>query len=263
MGRQHVIVGACVVTLGTAAGLLRWGWPEAAIMMSGLILAGSDWPDIDHKPSSVSTSWGPLTWTLCRMTRFVCRRVYRWTTERDDPKTRDAHRTLTHTWLGAIISGGLITATLCQSAPSALITGAVLFGIAMRPIDKKLQWIAAGLGGFMALQLWPEMTVDWHWVWWWCAFTIGCMTHIYSDCVTKEGAPLSWPFPVTVQERQIEEADGPLKKLGRPKRSKTYRWKMIGPPQWMRFYTGGQIETWVVRGVVVLTLLLSYVLVTY
>jgi membrane-bound metal-dependent hydrolase YbcI (DUF457 family) len=262
MGRQHVIVGACVVALGTAAGWLRWGWPEAAIMMSGLILAGSDWPDIDHKPSSVTKSWGLVTFVLCLMTRFMSRRVYRWTIERHDPKTRDPHRTLTHTLPGAIIAGAIVDVGLCESAPSAFIVGAMMFGVAMRPIDKKLQWMAAGLGGFMALELWPQMTVDWHWLWWWCAFTVGCVTHIYSDCVTKEGAPLSWPFTRTFVEREVVENEGPLKRRHRPKTPKVYRWRMVGPPQWMRFYTGGQVEVWVVRGIVVLTLLLCYLLVS-
>src|SRR6185312_2927424 len=261
IGRHHVIVGGCVVALGTTAGLLPWSWPEAGLLISGLIIAGSDWPDIDHKSSSVTSSWGPVTWVLCRITRFVSRRVYVATRAQHDPKTTDPHRTFTHTWLGAMFAGVLVTLGLCLNPVVCVATGALMFTVAMRPIDPKLQWLAAALGGFIALELWPVMGTNWHWMMWWTAFTVGCITHVWSDCVTKEGAPLSWPFIFTREERPAKEVESPLARLARPKSTKIYRWHKVGPPQWMRFYTGGAVETWVVRFIVLVTLILCYLLV--
>lgn len=264
MGRQHVIIGACVAALGASAGAINWTWPEAAIMVTGLIMAGSDWPDIDHRTSSVSRSWGPLTWVLCRLTRFVSSIMYNMTRTDDDQKVRDPHRTLTHTWFGALIAGGIVTAGLVASPWSAIVTGAMLFGIALRPLNRKLQPLGAVVGGLMGYGLWPEIAANpGNWWIWWLAFTFGCLTHVWSDCVTKEGAPLSWPFTIQTQVRAVAEGDGPVARFQRDKATKIRRWHTVGPPQWMRFYTGGQIEVWVVRLVVVLTLFLSYLLVTH
>lgn len=268
MGRQHVIIGGCVVAIGTTAGLLPWSWPEAAVMMSGLIIAGSDWPDIDHKTSSVTKSWGAVTLILCYIIRFIARRVYRVTRTPHDPKTRDPHRTLTHTWPGSLLFGVLATVGLCAHPLSAIIVGALLFGVAIRPLNPGLQWISAGLGGFMANELYPVMSTDYHWLLWFIAFSFGCLTHVWSDCVTKEGAPLSWPFTWTTTIGYADDAsmkvESPMQwfKL-KPQSTKTYRWHMVGPPSWMRFYTGGAVEIWVVRGIVVLTLLACYALLTH
>lgn len=258
MGRQHVTIGACVVAVGSAAGLVPWATPGVAAMCTGLILAGSDWPDIDHKPSTVSQAWGWASLAVCLVTRFISRRVYRYTRARDDPQTRDPHRTFTHTWPGAIIAGGLITLVLVSGLWGSAIIMAALVGGALRCWGRDLQPWGAAAGGVLGFGMWPEIGHAW-WIWW-VAFTVGCLTHVYSDCVTKEGAPLSWPFVVHLKERPTVEGEGPLARRRRNPEPKVRRWYSVGPPQWMRFYTGGQVEIWVVRGVIVLTLVTCYLL---
>lgn len=258
MGKQHVKVGACVVAVGSAAGLVPWSSPGVAVMCTTLILAGSDWPDIDHKPSTVSQSWSYATGVVCLVTRFVSRRVYLFTRTRDDPESRDPHRTFTHTWPGAIIAGGLITLGLVSGLWGSIALTAALAGSAMRCLSRDLQYWGAAAGAVLGFGMWPEAHHAW-WIWW-LAFTIGCLTHVYSDCVTKEGAPLSWPFVVHTKEVPRVEGEGPLARRRRNPKTWTRRWHMVGPPQWMRFYTGSQTEIWVVRGVIVFTLLACYLL---
>lgn len=102
--------------------------------------------------------------------------------------------------------------------------------------------------------LWPTMGQS---VWLFgAALAAGCWLHVYTDCVTKAGAPMYWPF-MTVKKEATVTADGITKTRIVQRR----RWHMTGPPHWLRFYAGDAVEPWVVRGTVVLTLWLSYWLV--
>lgn len=71
-------------------------------------------PDIDHRPATISRCLGPITWLLCRLFMFLSKVAYQATrTEKDRPE--GCHRTLTHTTLFAVVLGagvgGLMLAT--------------------------------------------------------------------------------------------------------------------------------------------------------
>lgn len=251
MGRSHLTVGACGVAIGTAAGWVPWAQPNVGLIVTGLVMAGAVAPDIDHRTSHISRSWGPATWVLCRVIRFISRRVYLWTRARSDPKNRDPHRTFTHTWPGALLAGGVVAALVWQSQLGAALVIGGLFGAAARCWNRGLQLYAAGLGGYLAWDLWPSLEAAW-WPFW-LAFSAGCWLHVYSDCVTKAGAPL--PFP-RVTERVETLDDGTTKVTARR------RWHMTGPPEWLRFYAGGKVEPWVLRAIISVTILLVYLLLT-
>lgn len=258
MARSHLTVGACVVAVGSVTGLIPWAEPGVAAVCAGLILAGSDWPDLDHRRSVVTIAWGPLTWLLCRITRLVSRLVYRATRTNDDPLNRDPHRTFTHTFPGAMLAGGLITVALVAHPVSTVVTMTLLMGGAMRAWGRDLQPWGAIAGAVLGYGMAPVMPSSW-WIWW-VAFTVGCLTHVYSDCVTKEGAPLSWPVTVTLKERSQVTGESPVMHRARSPRQYVRRWHSVGPPRWLRFYTGGRVEVWVVRLVVVFTLFVCYVI---
>lgn len=62
------------------------------------------WPDIDHRPSTISRCLGPITWVLCHLFMFLSRVAYEATrTEKDRPT--GCHRTLTHTNLFSVVFG--------------------------------------------------------------------------------------------------------------------------------------------------------------
>lgn len=251
MARSHVTVGICGVVVATAAGWIPWEEPKVGLITAGLVIAGTMAPDIDHRSSTFSRSWGPFTWILCRIARFISRRIYLWTRTKSDPKNRDPHRTFTHTWPGAVLAGGLVAGFVWESQWGAMLVVGALFGAAARCYDRGLQLYAAGFGGFLAWDLWPSLGAAW-WPFW-LAFSAGCWLHVYSDCVTKAGAPLPFPKVVEVQERQ---EDGEFRVVG------VKRWHMTGPPEWLRFYAGGAVEPWILRGIITVTIVLTYLLFT-
>lgn len=239
MGRQHVTVGACAVAVGSAAHWLPWHTPKIGLMVAGLIIGCSDAPDIDHLKSQITKSWRPLTWILCHLMRFVAKIVYAATRLPDDRRTRDPHRGFWHTWPGSLVMA-VAVATACaghQLATTAIV--AMLFGVAGRCYQKAAQSYMATAGAVVGWSVWPDMDHAWPWIL--AAVFVGCLVHIFSDCPTKSGAPLSFP-----RVRTIKTFD----KNGNANGEKRIRWHMSGPPEWMRFETGGAIEIWFVRLVI-------------
>jgi hypothetical protein len=76
------------------------------------------WPDIDHRPSTISRCLGPVTWLLCRFYMFLSRVAYQATrTEKDRPE--GCHRTLTHTTLFALVHGAGVGGVIALTPASA------------------------------------------------------------------------------------------------------------------------------------------------
>jgi len=249
MARSHITVGACAVAVAASANLIPLKSPGVAIAIMGLILVGTVAPDIDHLSSSVTRSWSWLSWCLSHVVRWICRRIYHATRLANDPAKKDPHRTFTHTSPGALC-GGATVAVLLQWHPwVAVVTLAMAFGTAARCVRKSYQGYAAIAGGALAWGVWDALAS----AWWMLglAFAAGCMLHVYSDCVTKGGAPLSFPR-VTLKREVMPD--------GTTKIRQRRRWHMSGPPEWIRFYTGSAVETWVIRGTIGLSIFSCYVL---
>lgn len=247
MGRHHVTVGACMVGVAGAAHWLPWSQPKLAVVVGSLIIAGSVVPDIDHKKSQITRSWGPLTWLLCRFWRIMSRWVYVLTRTPDDPKKRDPHRTFTHTWVAAIMFGGLTGAAMANHIAATATVG-LLCGAAGRSYHRDYQLPSSVATGAVMWSLWPSLGGQWPAV---CvAVAIGCLIHDFSDCTTKAGNPLQFPRVMRVQVTSAKTGSVTEKNL---------RWHMSGPPAWMRYETGGAIEFWVVR----LILCMSITLMTW
>lgn len=251
MGRSHLIMAGCAVAAATSAQLLPWQEPKLAFGVTALILAGSVFPDADHRESSVTRSWGILTWIYCRVVRIVSRIVYLLTRGRDDPIKRDPHRTFTHTWPGAVLQGLVVAVGMHSHQIACASILGLLLGSAMRVFDK--DWLPFGAvgGAGVGWSLWPTIEQTW-WILW-AAMAIGCYLHVLTDCVTKAGAPLRFPNLVV---RKVKKKDGTEKVV------MERRWHMTGPPDWMQFRTGGLVESVVVTGTIGLTLVFCYWLFT-
>jgi len=255
MGRSHVLMGVCAVTVATGMHWIDWSIPNVAALTTGLVLGGVVLPDIDHSESTVTRSFGPVTGVLSDITRFVCRRVYRMSRLPSDPANRDPHRTFTHTWPGALLFGMAFAFACWAGLWVAVGTTTVLFGMFARALDRSWQpWVAA-TGGVLMWDLYPHLGEG---VWeLGIALAIGCWLHVLTDCVTISGAPMSWP-KVTVKKEVIVNAAGePVTRVVQRR-----RWHMTGPPAWIRFPTGGFAEKWIVRGSVILALVGAYWLLT-
>lgn len=249
MARSHIKVGACVVAVAGSANLLPLNSPGVLVAVAGLVLAGSVAPDLDHLSSSVTRSWGWLTWLLSHIVRWFCRRIYQATRLPNDPAKKDPHRTFTHTLPGAMTAGAIVGLLVQWDRWAAVVVLAMLFGTAARCVKKAYLGYGAIAGGAVAYGVYDALATAW-----WAlgiALAMGCMIHVYSDCVTKGGAPLS--FPRATLKKEIQQ-DGTTRVLQRR------RWHMSGPPEWIRFYTGSAVETWVLRGTMVGTAFTCYVL---
>ncbi|CAM5640957.1 hypothetical protein SHIRM173S_01591 [Streptomyces hirsutus] len=108
MGPAHSLSGAAA-WLGVGAATTAAGkpmpWP--VLLVGALICAGAALaPDLDHKAATISRSFGPVSKRLCEIVDKLSYAVYKATRKPGDPRRSGGHRTLTHTWLWAVLIGG-------------------------------------------------------------------------------------------------------------------------------------------------------------
>lgn len=256
MGRDHVTVGACTVCIGAAAQAIPWAQPKLAVLAVGLVLFGNLAPDWDHPKAGVTRSWGWASRFIGWLIRRLARGVYLATRTTHDPRGRAIHRTATHTWPAAIVAGAAVATVVSTTPPwvatlcMAMATGSAGFGY-----DKGLRPYAAVAGGAAT---WPlatsgELASGHSYVVLGLATAIGCLTHCLADCTTKMGNP--WAFPRVSIVKTLRK-DGTVIE-------RRQRWYCSGPPAWLRYETGERTEKWVVRGIVVFSLVVSWWLVSY
>ena len=86
-------------------------WP--VLVVGALICAGAALaPDLDHKSATISRAFGPISRGAVRESiDKLSYAVYKATRKQGDPRRSGGHRTLTHTWLWAVLIGaGLLGA---------------------------------------------------------------------------------------------------------------------------------------------------------
>jgi LexA-binding, inner membrane-associated putative hydrolase len=237
IGRSHLTVGACALAaVGAAlATLAPWSAPKFAAIAALLVLYGNLAPDHDHRYSTVTRAWGPLTQAYSAAWIGLSWLVYHSTkTERDAPNP-SMHRTLTHTYPGAALVGVATVAPLALNPIVAavglgLIAGAT--GYAWRRrwlLPAAALGAALGLAGYETIATgWPALAI---------ALALGCCLHLAADCTTYMGCATR--FPVTDRE------------TGR-------RWQRHGTPTWLRYAAGSDQELVVVRCLVAATALVVW-----
>jgi membrane-bound metal-dependent hydrolase YbcI (DUF457 family) len=195
MWRTHaatgLAAGALLLTVVPVDGMVdQLAWVAAC---AGAALT----PDWDHRSSSVTIMWGPLSRVVHRVVHVVFR----------------GHRGGTHDWLVAPV---LFAALAYLAALHPISTGvavAVVVGAALRalafviPGDNEKFWpvnllVSAGAG-------WAVVTYA-SYPWWLpLAFGLGVVAHIVGDAVTRASVPrpLSW---LNGRQRGDDYDDGPL-----------------------------------------------------
>src|SRR5919108_5840482 len=108
MGPAHSLSGAAAwLGVGAAAAAAGHGMPWPVLLAGALICAGAALaPDLDHKAATISRAFGPLSRWLCEIVDKLSYAVYKATKKQGDPRRSGGHRTLTHTWLWAVLIGG-------------------------------------------------------------------------------------------------------------------------------------------------------------
>lgn len=224
-GKNHLRMGACTVGVVSAVGLVPFVEAPAVVAAGiGLFMFAKVSPDMDHPGSSITKSWGPITWALSRLViRPFARLVYQLTRSPADSRTAAVHRGFTHTLPGGILAGLAIGWALLSGPGWAAATLALAAGGAARVHDRGWQLWTALAAGAVGWYAWAEIVVAVPWLVF--AVALGCYAHAVDDCVTTAGAPLKFPF----KDRETGK-----------------RWRRVGTPEWMRFDTGSGVETAVV-----------------
>ncbi|WP_411100326.1 metal-dependent hydrolase [Streptomyces sp. x-45] len=240
MGPAHSLSGAAAwlgVGAATAAAGQPMPWP--VLLAGALICAGAALaPDLDHKAATISRAFGPVSRGLCEIVDKLSYAVYRATKKPADPRRSGGHRTLTHTWLWAVLIGGgssVLAITGGRWAVLALLFVHMVLAIegllwrATRGSSSDvLVWLLAGTSAWILAGILdkPDGGADWlftapgqEYLWLGLPIVLGALVHDIGDALTVSGCPILWPIPV-----------------GRK------RWYPIGPPKVMRFRAGSWVE---------------------
>ncbi|MBP0461892.1 metal-dependent hydrolase [Streptomyces montanisoli] len=240
MGPAHSLSGAAAwLGVGAAAASLDHAMPWPVLLVGTLISSGAALaPDLDHKAATISRSFGPLSHGLCAIVDAMSHFAYRHTRMRGDSSSRSGgHRTLTHTWLWAVLIGAGFSALAVAFGRWAVLT--ILFVHVVLAVEGLL-WRAARtsshilvwlLGAFAAWTLagilnkpghganWLFTAPDQHFMWLGLPIVVGALMHDLGDAITVSGCPILWPIPI-----------------GRK------RWYALGTPKVMRFRAGSWVE---------------------
>ncbi len=239
MGPAHSLSGAAAwLGVGAAATAAGHEMPWPVLVVGALVCAGAALaPDLDHKSATISRAFGPLSRILCEIIDKLSAAVYKATKKPGDPRRSGGHRTLTHTWLWAVLIGAGFSALAVLGGRWAVL--GILF-VHMVLAVEGLLWRAARVSSDVLVWLlgatsaWilagvldkPGNGSGWlftepgqEYLWLGLPIVLGALVHDLGDALTVSGCPVLWPIPV-----------------GRR------RWYPIGPPDFMRFRAGSWIE---------------------
>ncbi|CAM5331999.1 metal-dependent hydrolase [Streptomyces abikoensis] len=239
MGPAHSLSGAAAwlgVGAATAAAGEPMPWP--VLVVGALICAGAALaPDLDHKSATISRAFGPVSRMLCGVIDKLSHSVYKATRGHGDPRRNGGHRTLTHTWLWAVLIGAGTSALAVTGGRWAVL--GILFvhlvlaveGLlwrAARTSSDILVWLLGATSAWILAGVLnePGNGAGWlfsgpghEYLWLGLPIVLGALVHDVGDALTVSGCPILWPIPV-----------------GRK------RWYPVGPPKGMRFRAGSWVE---------------------
>ncbi|MEU6236302.1 metal-dependent hydrolase [Kitasatospora sp. NPDC047058] len=239
MGPAHSLSGAAA-WLGVGAAAAAWDhpmpWP--VLLAGALICAGAALaPDLDHKAATISRAFGPVSRALCEVIDNLSYAVYKSTRGKGDPRRSGGHRTLTHTWVWAVLCGaGASAACVYGGRWGVLVVLFVHMVLAIegllwrhaRVSSDVLVWLLGACSAWMLVEVldkpgngaaWLFTEPGQEYLWVGLPIVLGALVHCIGDALTVSGCPVLWPIPI-----------------GRR------RWYPVGPPKGMRFRAGSRVE---------------------
>jgi LexA-binding, inner membrane-associated putative hydrolase len=239
MGPAHSLSGAAAwLAAGAVAAGLDHPMPWPTLLAGALICAGAALvPDLDHKAATISRAFGPVSRALCGIVDGLSHAAYKATRKAGDPRRSGGHRTLTHTWVWAVLLGAGCSAAAVYGGRWAVL--AILFvhmvlaveGLLWRQArvsSDVLVWLLGATSAWVLADVLddPGNGKDWlftepgqHYLWIGLPIVLGVLVHCVGDALTVSGCPILWPIPI-----------------GRR------RWYPLGPPKFMRFRAGSWVE---------------------
>lgn len=239
MGPAHSLSGAAAwLGVGAAAHAAGQPMPWPVLVVGALICAGAALaPDLDHKSATISRAFGPLSRVLCGVVDNISYAVYTATRSRFDARRSGGHRTLTHTWLWAVLVGAGMSLLAVQGGRWAVL--GILFvhmvlaieGLlwrAARVSSDVLVWLLGAAAAWILAEVLdqPGNGAGWlftdpgqEYLWLGLPILLGALVHDIGDALTVSGCPILWPIPIAGK-----------------------RWYPVGPPRSLRFRAGSWVE---------------------
>lgn len=177
MGSTHSRSGTTAFAALTAAAPLVGIHPHWPAMAAGTLACSGAalLPDLDHPSATIAVTFGPLSKATARFVHRVS----------------GGHRHATHsllfvaftylaTLLGVTVGAGWFAVPLLF----------VLFAFGIRAMHLA-PGISVLVAGAATAFIWYPLHGDYSWLS--VAVGVGTLTHLFGDCLTKEGCPLLWP----------------------------------------------------------------------
>lgn len=203
MGPTHAMSGAAVGLLvaqalpASAGGITT---AQEAFVYAGLAAGAALLPDLDSPPATISRSFGPLSQGLSHVVENASQAVVNMTSTHKDDYCNNGHRKLTHTFVFAIAMGLGASALIGLGGKKAAIGLLfVLLGLAIRGLvpewSKKNDWlVVTAVSAVLAWVAWTVTPVMGSGVVMGSAVTVGILTHLAGDFITKQGIPALAPL---------------------------------------------------------------------
>ncbi|MDB1090104.1 metal-dependent hydrolase [Streptomyces sp. ACA25] len=237
MGPAHSLSGAMAwLGVGLAAAVADRPMPWTVLVAGTLICAGAALaPDLDQKSATISRAFGPISRFLAGIIDKLSVTVYNLTRGKGERRRTGGHRTLTHTWVWAVLVGaGFSAAAVHWGRWAVLVILFIHMVLAVegllwrhaRASSDVLVWLLGATSAWMIANIMdrPGMGSDWlfpgqEYLWIGLPIVLGAIVHTIGDSLTISGCPMLWPLPIR----------------GR-------RWYALGTPRFMRFRAGAWVE---------------------
>lgn len=203
MGPTHSMSGAAA---GLAVAQLlpaSWGGvtsPQEAFVYAGIAAGAALLPDLDSPQATVSRSFGPLSLGLSHVVENISQSFVNLTRGPGDDWCGNGHRTATHTVWFALLSGAAAALLIgIFGKPAAIGLLFVFLGLAIRGLmpdwSKKNDWlVVTGISALLAVGAWVYVPTTSSAVVMGSAVTVGVLTHLAGDFITKNGIPALAPL---------------------------------------------------------------------
>lgn len=249
MGPTHAMSGAAVGLAVAQALPAQWGGvtsPTDAFIYAGITAGAALLPDLDSPQATVSRSFGPLSLGLSHVIENTAQGIVNLTRGPKDQHCGNGHRTATHTVWFALLMGMGATALIAAFGHNAIIGLLFVFlGLGLRGVfpewSKKNDWlIVTAVSAGLAWVAWKMMESSSAGIVMASAVTVGILTHLAGDFITKRGIPAFAPL-VPVGQR---------------------RWWDFAPPSFLRISASGAADQLLLAVFTVATVIQAFLLVS-
>lgn len=177
MGRTHAVSG----TLAFGGATLAFAFDVPELIIGSIIVTGASMlPDLDHPNATMAKALGPISWVANRIILAIF----------------GGHRKGTHSIAFALMVGtGAQVALTYRHEIAGAVALSVLMSLSVASLVRLFRikgWLDDLAGAAISPAIVFLTDVDLRIVP--AALMLGCLTHVFGDCLTDHGCPVLWPL---------------------------------------------------------------------